>query len=118
MLLCEKCGREIAHHGALKNHRRFCERTLDEAKKDDERKIKLITEHGHRCWGCSLSEWRGKPIPLTLEHKDGDSDNNTRENLELLCPNCHAQTDTFCGKNIGKGLGVKRHAKYMKYRNI
>ena len=58
-------------------------------------KATLIREHGHRCMGCRLTEWRGRPIPLELEHKDGNRSNNVRENLELLCCNCHAQTPTW-----------------------
>lgn len=56
----------------------------------------------HKCYSCGLTEWLGKPIPLELEHIDGVRDNNTLSNLTLLCPNCHAQTDTYRGKNIGK----------------
>lgn len=42
--------------------------------------------------GLARTEWLGQPIPLELEHRDGNSSNNELENLELLCPNCHAQT--------------------------
>lgn len=42
----------------------------------------------------------GNPIPLELEHKDGDHGNNEISNLEILCPNCHAFTPTYRGKNI------------------
>lgn len=55
----------------------------------------LISELGHKCQSCDNSEWLGKPITLELEHVDGDSLNNTRENLKLLCPNCHSQTETW-----------------------
>lgn len=53
----------------------------------------------YRCSGCLLTEWLGQPIPLQLDHIDGDSSNNTLSNLRLLCPNCHALTPTFCGRN-------------------
>jgi hypothetical protein len=55
-----------------------------------------------RCRGCGLEEWRGGPIPLQLDHIDGDRTNNLLSNLRLLCPNCHALTDTYCGRNIGR----------------
>lgn len=42
-----------------------------------------------------MGEWLGQPITLELEHKDGVHQNNIRENLECLCPNCHSQTDTW-----------------------
>ena len=48
-----------------------------------------------RCECCKLSEWMGKPIPLELHHKDGNHYNNDLSNLEILCPNCHAQTDNY-----------------------
>lgn len=49
------------------------------------------------CYG--LAQWLGKPIPLELHHKDGDKNNNSLENLELRCPNCHYFTDTYKTKN-------------------
>lgn len=58
-----------------------------------------------RCAGCGRDEWQGEPIPLELDHVDGDRWNNTLENLRLLCPNCHAQTPTYRGRNIGNGYG-------------
>jgi len=45
--------------------------------------------------GCGLNEWRGQPITLQVDHIDGDTTNNLRENLRLLCPNCHTQTDSW-----------------------
>lgn len=47
-----------------------------------------------------LTEWNGKPIPLELHHKDGNHYNNDLTNLEVLCPNCHAQTDNCSCKNV------------------
>lgn len=41
---------------------------------------------------CGISEYGGKPIKLQLHHIDGDSNNNLKENLQFLCPNCHSQT--------------------------
>lgn len=52
------------------------------------------------CSECGLSEtWNGKPIILHLDHINGVSNDHRLENLRLLCPNCHSQTDTWCGKN-------------------
>lgn len=53
----------------------------------------------HQCNRCKLTTWNNLPIPLELEHKDGNHYNNQLDNLELLCPNCHAQTSTYRGKN-------------------
>lgn len=51
------------------------------------------------CESCGLREWKNKPIPLEVHHKDGDKYNNELENLEILCPNCHYFTDTYKTKN-------------------
>ena len=63
-------------------------------------KKRLVYEQNGKCNKCGLSEWLGKPISLELEHKDGNHYNNSRENVELLCPNCHSQTDTYRGRNV------------------
>lgn len=72
----------------------------------------LIELRGHRCESCGLSEWKGIPITIEVDHKDGNSDNNDLSNLWLLCPNCHSQTETYKGKNKGHG----RHARKLRYR--
>ena len=49
--------------------------------------------------GCPITtEWLGEPIVLALDHINGDNYDNRIENVRLLCPNCHSQTDDFCGK--------------------
>ena len=53
-----------------------------------------------RCERCGNSEWLGKKIPLQLHHINGIRDDNRLENLQILCPNCHALTDNYCGSNI------------------
>jgi Zn finger protein HypA/HybF involved in hydrogenase expression len=55
-----------------------------------------------RCSHCNSTEWLGNPIPLELDHIDGNSSNNALQNLRLLCPNCHALTPTYRGKNQGR----------------
>ena len=58
----------------------------------------------YKCFECGIKDWNNKPIVLELEHIDGNNRNNMPENLKLLCPNCHSQTDTFRGRNINNGL--------------
>ena len=67
-------------------------------------RIKLLDEglKEHKCEGCGLTTWLNQPIPLELHHKDGNRYNNVLENFELLCPNCHAFTDSYRGKNVNK----------------
>ena len=60
-----------------------------------------------KCECCNLSKWQNKPIPLELHHINGIHSDNRLENLQLLCPNCHALTDSYRGKNIKKSLGQK-----------
>jgi hypothetical protein len=63
----------------------------------------LIRQRGYKCEECQGTEWKNQPIPLELDHIDGNATNNFPSNLRILCPNCHAQTPTYCAKNIGNG---------------
>jgi DNA-binding CsgD family transcriptional regulator/5-methylcytosine-specific restriction endonuclease McrA len=54
-----------------------------------------------RCMECGIEEWRGLPLALELHHINGERHDNRLENLALLCPNCHSQTDTWGGRNGG-----------------
>jgi hypothetical protein len=49
----------------------------------------------YRCGWCGVTEWRGKPLVLHLDHINGINNDNRLTNLRLLCPNCHSQTDTY-----------------------
>lgn len=61
---------------------------------------------GHRCEKCGLEEWQGQKIPLEVHHIDGDEVNSELNNLQILCPNCHALTDNYKGKNINSGIVI------------
>lgn len=54
----------------------------------------------NRCDWCGLDEWRGKPLAIQIDHVNGIKNDNRIENLRMLCPNCHSQTDTFAARNL------------------
>jgi hypothetical protein len=68
----------------------------------------LILERGHKCEICKNTEWNGKKIPITLDHIDGNSENNLESNFRLVCPNCDAQLPTYKGGNKGNGRKYRR----------
>lgn len=107
------------HCNKITSNIRFCSRNcLSEYKKQQRRekieatgaledykveKWYLIEKRSHQCEVCHNEKWNWKDIPLDLHHKDGNSNNNVLDNLLLICPNCHRQTDNFGSKNKGKG---------------
>ncbi|OIK23214.1 HNH endonuclease [Streptomyces malaysiense] len=76
------------------------ENTSEHATRVPGRRLKrAMNEMGveERCAGCGTDPvWRGRPLPLEVDHIDGDWSDDRRKNLRLLCPNCHATTSTWC----------------------
>jgi len=69
----------------------------------DKLKIRLISEGvlEPKCSECDMEFWFAQPMPLELDHRNGDSNDNRLKNIRLLCPNCHSQTDNFRVKKDG-----------------
>jgi hypothetical protein len=53
----------------------------------------------YKCECGLVDNWNNKPLILQLDHINGINDDNRLKNLRFLCPNCHSQTETFCGSN-------------------
>lgn len=109
----KKCGGEYK----TKQRKISLRKELDEGKHDGRRpscvaliKEMVADEHGNQCCLCDQEPFHnGLPLSLQLDHIDGDPHNNRWDNLRLLCPNCHTQTDTYGFKN--EKVRIKRGAK-------
>jgi hypothetical protein len=128
--ICESCNSEYEidrNYMSLK--RKYCsikcQKKLEREIKFDEirngvnhgskiAKRFLIDLYGEKCMKCGWCEKNpiSNKVPIELEHKDGNSENNNLENLELLCPNCHSLTPTYKALNKGKG----RHKRRERYK--
>lgn len=101
--MCKKIGLEFDNGGGAKTKIPLNEILAGEHPYYQTLKLKkrLIREGvlQNKCAICSISEWNKQPITMQLDHMNGDSSDHRLENVRLLCPNCHSQTDTWCGKN-------------------
>lgn len=119
-----QCGLTFLNAALRAGHERLMHRPWCEIRSPGAQRIRLTNElmlsGGRRCEICSNTSWMGQPIPLEIDHIDGNPENSARENFRLVCPNCHAQTPTYRGRNIGKVENSKRKQvlkkHYGKYR--
>lgn len=75
----------------------------------------------YKCEQCGITQWNDKPLSLELHHKDGNNTNNDLSNLCFLCPNCHSQTENYCGKNNSGKIKISDEEileAYNKTKNI
>lgn len=80
-------------------------------------KKRLLNYREKVCEICKNSKWLDKEIPLEIHHINGVNTDNRFENLQILCPNCHALTDNYRGRNSRQSaLSEKRDVEYRKVR--
>ena len=78
-------------------------------------RYKKVTGINH-CEVCGLIEWQGKPIPLEIHHINGNNIDNRLENLQLICPNCHALTNNYRGRAQLSALSERRDVECRKFK--
>jgi hypothetical protein len=128
--ICKNCDKTLDHN--IRSQRVYCSTNCHQkymAKERDKRietagglpdnmairtlKTYMLKKRGVVCQICELTEWNNKPIPLVLDHINGDSTNSSFENLRLVCGNCDMQLPTYKGKNAGNG----RHSRRQRYKD-
>ena len=98
-------------HKSAEHKRKFFSGLLKRIERTSARKY-IAEERGYKCEVCSIGDWQGKPITLHVDHVNGDPSNDHPNNLRLICPNCHSQTEFLGGANKGRGRGSLGIAKY------
>ena len=103
-----KCQAEYQYRACISAWRTNSRKSmLKVATKNISRHLKryLIETHGERCSQCGWDKRHPltNRVPLEVDHIDGDADNNTQSNLRIICPNCHALTNSFRNLNRTRG---------------
>ena len=121
---CKQCGKEKKWSYSSKNI--YCSNACQKIAQTKERvrqwldegkdwktnipawcKNYIAEQRGYACEVCGIDEHNGKPIILEVDHIDGKHYNNNVENLRLICPNCHSQTNTYKNRNKGNGRNYR-----------
>ena len=132
--IIEEYNLSTEHFGTIKLSNNGGGRNKYTAMSDEEFFVKGVKRHGesiikrlvdggykeYKCEGdnCGINEWNGKPLRLQVHHINGDHNDNRIENLQLLCPNCHTQTDTYARSNVVNTNGFKITKRVKEISNI
>lgn len=118
---CLSCSKKLSH-----THRIYCFYQCEHSYKWEKKKQKLLATgtdwspdcknarrylletKGPICDICKGAEWFGNPMPLTLDHINGNPEDNSLINLRVICPNCDRFTPFFGSKNRGNGRANRR----------
>ena len=95
-----------AEHRSNEHKKKFFSGLLETIDRPTARKY-LAEVRGYKCEICGISEWNNKALTLHVDHTNGDPSNNRPNNLRLLCPNCHSQTEFLGAANKGRGRGAQ-----------
>ena len=131
MRICPNCSSKV-----LTKNNKYCDQKCNDeyiTKQSDEKyflgllssqktaKTAYLRHNPETCVLCKIGpKWNGQPLVLQLDHIDGNSDNNLPINLQLLCPNCHTQTETYGSRQTvaaGKPKETKRNSYLQKYKS-
>ena len=117
---CKACQKKINHKGTQFCSLHCCNYFKWEQKKSeiirsgiypgrDYNYIRILARRlirdtiGWKCSICGLKEWNGQEAPMVVDHEDGNAENNSIENVRLVCGNCNMMLPTFSGRNRGSG---------------
>lgn len=117
---CAHCGASLRNRSGAKYGSNQCQSDFEwqerkrrieaagaEARPNIAKKY-LIEKYGRRCSICENTDWRSGPIPLVLDHENGNADDNQMTNLRLVCGNCDMQLPTYKSRNRGNGRASRR----------